>query len=289
MNCGILIFAHNNEHIDYIKMASISAAAAKKYLKVPVSLVTDNHSLEYLSKTSYEKTVIEIFDQIIVNDTGYYDNNHRILNIGHENKQLPFSNGDRSLAFDITPYDRTLVIDSDFIILSSVLENFWAYEQSFMMAKHSIDLGGNRLGPKDIRISETGIFLNYATTMMFTKNPEAETIFNLAKEIKIKYSQYANLYRFDPMVFRNDIVFSIANHMVSGFSTNNSAFLPDIKCFLTMDEVIKIDDLVKLKILIRQTNNPHGCYLCSMTGVDLHLMNKQTINDNFYKFLEVLK
>lgn len=289
MNCGILIFAHNNEHVDYVKMSVVTAAAAKKYLNVPVSLVTDKHSIKYFSTTTYKPVVDEIFDQIIVNDTDYYNDNRRTVNTGNGNTQIPFNNGDRYTAFDITPYDRTLIIDSDFLISSSELSNFWHNRQSFMLAKHSIDMGGNRMGPKDIRISETGLFLNYATTIMFSKNQEAESVFNLAKEIKKKYNQYASLYRFDPRIFRNDIVFTIANHMISGFSTDNATFLPDIRCFLDRDEIIEIDDSRKIKILIRQSNNDQNCLLCSLSDIDLHFMNKQTINDNFQRLLEVLR
>jgi hypothetical protein len=289
MNCGILIFAHNNEHVDYVKLSAAAAVSAKKHLKVPITLITDKHSMNYLSSADHGRKSIEVFDQILVNDAGYYDDNRRIVNTNDGNKKVPFNNGDRCIAFDITPYDRTLIIDSDFLISSSELANFWNHKQSFMLSKHSIDMGGNRMGPKDIRISGTGPFINYATTIMFSKNKEAESVFNLAKEIKKKYNHYADLYRFDARIFRNDIVFTIANHMVSGFSTDNSTFLPDIRCFLDRDEIIEIDESGKFKILIRQSDSDQNCLLCSPSGVDLHFMNKQTINDNFYRLLEVMR
>ena len=51
MNKGILIFAHNSREVDYILTAVLAASLAKKYLKAPVSLVTDNSTLIW-AKTS---------------------------------------------------------------------------------------------------------------------------------------------------------------------------------------------------------------------------------------------
>ena len=48
MNTGVLIFAHNSRDVDYALTAVISAGLAKKYLKVPVSLVTDSPTLEWM-------------------------------------------------------------------------------------------------------------------------------------------------------------------------------------------------------------------------------------------------
>ena len=41
MSKGVLLFAFNNESINYIKQAIFCANRIKKYLDLPVSLVTD--------------------------------------------------------------------------------------------------------------------------------------------------------------------------------------------------------------------------------------------------------
>ena len=48
MTNGILIFAHNNREVDYGLLAVISGGLAKKHLHVPVSLVTDHSTKEWL-------------------------------------------------------------------------------------------------------------------------------------------------------------------------------------------------------------------------------------------------
>jgi hypothetical protein len=59
MSKGVLLFAQNNEQIDYIKQAVYLAKRIKRFLDLPVSLVTD--SKEYLENTFG----LDDFDKII--------------------------------------------------------------------------------------------------------------------------------------------------------------------------------------------------------------------------------
>jgi hypothetical protein len=42
MTTGALIFAYNNEQIDYVSMAAWTARNIRRHLNIPVALVTDN-------------------------------------------------------------------------------------------------------------------------------------------------------------------------------------------------------------------------------------------------------
>ena len=64
MKKGIVIFAHNNRQIDYAKMSLISAKLAKKHLGVPVSLITDPSTLEWLHESNTFALASEIFENI---------------------------------------------------------------------------------------------------------------------------------------------------------------------------------------------------------------------------------
>ena len=48
-NKGALIFARNNEQVDYLKQAYYLAKRITKYLNLPTTVVTD--SVEYLKDT----------------------------------------------------------------------------------------------------------------------------------------------------------------------------------------------------------------------------------------------
>ena len=54
MSRGILIYAHNNETLDYVSLACASAKLASTHLGYPVTLVSDNESINSTS-SSYSK------------------------------------------------------------------------------------------------------------------------------------------------------------------------------------------------------------------------------------------
>jgi hypothetical protein len=61
MKQGILLYALNNEQIDYVEIAYYAAQQAKKHLKLPVAIVTDSADWLYKKFPNYK----EIFDMVI--------------------------------------------------------------------------------------------------------------------------------------------------------------------------------------------------------------------------------
>ena len=56
MKKGVLLFANNNEHIDYIKQAIFCAKHVKRFTKLHVTLVTDD--VEHVKKFPFYKKYI---------------------------------------------------------------------------------------------------------------------------------------------------------------------------------------------------------------------------------------
>ena len=57
MSKGILMFAHNNSEIDYFRMAFVNAMLVKKHLGADVTVVTDQHSYDYVLETVPEDKI----------------------------------------------------------------------------------------------------------------------------------------------------------------------------------------------------------------------------------------
>jgi hypothetical protein len=285
MNCGVLIFAHNSRDVDYALMAIVAGGLAKYHLNVPVSLVTDQSTIDWLKESDQYSKAENLFDQIIMVDRPSTDNIRR-LNDGVESKTVPFINANRSSAWDLTPYDRTLLIDSDYLIFSSTLSEYWNYNSSFMISSAMNDLRGDRKGVLDSWVSDEGIPLYWATNIMFTKNQESKLYFDLVKLIKENYQIYAEIYRFDSRIYRNDIAFSIAKHIVEGFvalSTNN---LPPILTAQDKDLIAAVHKS-GLTMLIQDTLS-NNMILGNFSNRDIHVMNKQAIVRSANDLLEKL-
>lgn len=285
MNKGILIFAHNSRDVDYALMSLVSGSFAKKNLQVPVSLVVDNFTVDWMKTSNIYNQSIKVFDKIIVIEKPVTQNT-RLLHDGYSSKTVPFVNSNRASVWDLTPYDRTLLIDSDFLIMSNTLAEYWDADSSIMLSPAMQDVRGDRKGILDSWVSETGIPLYWATTVMFTKNKESKIFFDLVDTIRTNYNYFSDLFRFNPMQYRNDISFSIAKHMLDGFEIH-SEDLPPILTLLDKDLVHSID-ANQIRVFLNDSMSEDHVIIASIKDADVHVMNKQSIIRNADKFLEVV-
>jgi hypothetical protein len=200
---------------------------------------------------------------------------------------VPFLNSNRSSAWELSPYDRTLLIDSDFLIFSNRLSEYWNVDSDVMIGESINDIYSNsRLGYHDRYISDVGVKLYWATTVMFTKNEAAKTFFDTVNFIKDNYSYYADVFRFDDRQFRNDIAFSVAKHILDGYEESNIGNLPPVTTLLDKD-ILHTVNKNKLTVLVSPRLDSEYC-AASIDGTDLHVMNKQSIHRNKDTLLELI-
>jgi hypothetical protein len=286
MNNGSLIFAHNNRDVDYILLALISGGLAKKHLNAPVSLVTDSTTLEWAEHSGIYTKVKEVFDQVILVNKPKTDNK-RNLHDGTEKKSIDFTNTNRCSAYELSPYDRTLLLDSDFLIFSNRLAQYWDVDEPIMVAYAMNDIcSQQRMGYHDRYVSDTGAHLLWATTVMFSKDSYSELFFDLVNQVKQNYQYYADLFRFDPRQFRNDIAFGVAKHILDGFEHIDQFSLPSLLTVQDKDILHSVRG-DKLTFLV-STNFNQNYILASTQGVDVHVMNKQSIVRNKEFLLELI-
>lgn len=286
MKNGILIYAHNSKSLDYALMSLISAGLAKKNLKVPVSVITDTSTVEWMKISGIQKRCKDIFENIIIVDRPDANNNRRLYD-GTTDEVVSFINSNRCTAWDLTPYDRTLLIDSDFLIFSNKLSQYWNVDIDLMIGNSINDIySETRLGYHDKFVSDVGVKLYWATTVMFTKNQNTRLFFELVNTIKNNYQYFADTFRFDERQYRNDISFSLAKHILNGFEESQLGDLPPILTSLDKDILfdVKSDNL---QLLITPRLDSNYC-LASVSGVDIHIMNKQSIVRNKDKLLKLI-
>ena len=194
MKKGVIIFAHNSRKVDYSSMALISGGLAKKNLNVPVSLITDQSTLDWITESGNSEKFKQVFENIILTDRPSAEN-YRNLNDGDLIDNVPFVNGNRYSVWNLTPYDRTLLIDSDYFIFSDRLTAFFNSDHELMISSAMEDLGGNRIGTLDKYVSDIGPNLYWATNVIFTKNENTKIFFDLVDYIKENYNYYAVVMR----------------------------------------------------------------------------------------------
>lgn len=271
MKTGALIFAHNNTAIDYTKLAVFAAMRVKKYLNIPVTLVTDN--VDWLEKNYPDHP----FDQVIriINETAtsklFYDGTLSSV-------KLEWKNVTRYRAYDITPYDRTLVLDSDYILNSDILKIALERDTPFQIYQKSFDLVDWRETQQYERINQYSIPFYWATVFVFVKDPVTEAFFDLVTYIKNNWFYFRNLYSIDGETFRNDYAFSIAIHIMNGKTNGDFAVpLPGAMNFIEDRDILVDMNDDSMQFLLQKEDHLGEYIPAKVKGIDMHVMNKNSL------------
>jgi hypothetical protein len=276
MSRGVLLFAQNNAEIDYVKLATFSARQIKKFLDVPVSIVTD--SPDAVTHPEVFDKIILIADQQEQNARFFYDGSDK-------HSKLVWKNAARANCYDLTPYDETLVIDVDYIVNSNFLNYCWNQPHDFLIYKEAYDLAQWRDNTEFNFVSDYSIPFYWATVFFFRKNKNTQSFFDIVSHVKSNWQYYKFVYQIHSSTFRNDFAFSIALHMMNGYTENNFAhILPRKLFFITDTDYLLSVEHDKMQFLLRKNHTTTDYYPSAISNTDVHVMNKysllRVIDDN---------
>jgi hypothetical protein len=192
MTTGALIFARNNEHIDYVAMAHWSAQNIQRHLGIPTHIVTDN------SRT----------------DSGA----RHFADAG----TVTWHNTNRLDAYRLSPFDRTLVLDADYVVASNQLKSLLETDQDFLAHRWAYDVTGTNNFEGLNYFGNNRMPMWWATVMMFRRSHTTELIFNTMAMIRDNWSHYRNLYKNNIKTYRNDHALSIALSTVNGHTLDHA-------------------------------------------------------------------
>ena len=212
MSKGVLFFAANNTDVDYVKIAVYAAKRVKKYLNVPVSIVTPDWRLLYDNYPDADT----IFDKVITTPYDATAQRKRFFDGTIASKSLVWRNLNRVTCFELTPYDETLVLDCDYIVNSNILSNVWGSPHDLMIHRGGYDLAQWRDVSSFDYINQYSVPFYWATAFYFKKNKTMLAFFRLIEQIKDNWEYYKCLHTIDSQMFRNDYAFSIAINMMNG-------------------------------------------------------------------------
>jgi hypothetical protein len=273
MKQGAVIFAQNNSSLDYVKLAVFAAKRIQDYLDIPVSIITDSPA--WLN-TEYPH---HVFDQVITikyQETTQFKKFH---DGSVSSKVLEWKNLTRDQIYNLTPYDHTLVIDSDYIINSGVLKSAFLNDYDFQIYRNSMDIANWRSTKEFTRINQYSIPFYWATVFVFRKNSIVEAFFDLITYIKSNWLYFRTLYSIDDTKYRNDFAFSIAIHIMNGKINGEFAIeLPGTMTYTTDKDILISLGNNKMKFLIEKQNHLGEYTLAKTTGLDIHVMNKLSLS-----------
>ena len=294
------MFAHNNSEIDYFKLAVVNSLMIQENLGIKnITVVTDKFTADYAEKSLGFKLLDQAFDKIIIvdKDKAYIGaGNRRFRDTSHDQKLLPFYNVNRCDAYDLSPYDETIMIDADYLIMSDVLNTCWDDENSnrhvmydVMMNWEYQDIMFEREDPTLHRLGEFGITMYWATVVYWKKNAYSKAFFDVVKHVRDNKPYYQDLYQWKGNLYRNDYSFSIAAHTMAGFVDKAFPQLPIGKLYKTFDtdDIHSVRGKNDLLLYLEKPKYFGEFMMCRWKDTDLHVMNKWAINRISDQLLEI--
>ena len=249
MTRGVLLYAFNNETINYKKIAEWSSKRIEKYLGLPTTIISDLT----LAKSG----------------------GRRIMHPTVDKQYSTWYNAARHTAWELSPYDQTIILDVDYIVSSDQLLKLFDSSQYFACHQTVVDATGRNQFSAHEKFGELQFPQTWATVCYFTRDPRTRKIFDIIKMILENYSHYANLYKFAKQPFRNDYAFSIALSILSGHRITNDYNIPWPLLNVSTDVTFNVnEDRINLNYLKQQRSQ----YL-SILGQDLHVLNKLCLGE----------
>lgn len=260
MTTGALIFAYRNEAFDYVRMAAWAATHVRRHLDIPVAIVTD------------QPTNLA-FDRVIVQASSAQDSRW----FSDADQRVAWNNHGRPDAFDLSPWDRTLLLDADYVVASDSLRvmldhgsppiscHVRAYDVTGMNDFKAL----NRLGHYDWPLS-------WATVLMFDRSRHAELLFQSMKMIRDNWQHYRQIYQDRSRTYRNDHALTIAFNIINGHTLAPSHIPWSLATVMPEHGLTQID-LDRYRVDYQRADNKPAWL--EIAGQDFHAMGKQSLMD----------
>jgi hypothetical protein len=242
---GILAFANNSQGVDYELIANKTLQLASRTLGVPVHLVTGQRQ-EHWRNTRYD-----------------IDSKQNVI----------WNNFDRYHAWEQTPFDETIVIDVDYLIVTGQLKSLFGNSEDLVLCHRNEFLHRPTLPVTVVRPV-------WATVFYFRKTPRTKLFFDLVGRIQRNYEYYRILYGVTETRFRNDYAFAIAEIIFNG---GNEAFHTRMPFGITsVDYSNPTIDIDKDWMIVRTDQSAE-----ILPRQDLHVMSKAWLqSDQLDKFIQ---
>ena len=245
---GIVAFANNTAQVDYVKIAEQTLKVAGYVLGLPYTIISD-------TKPNIENTRYDI-------DTGEF---------------ISWRNTNRYQVYEQSPYDETLVVDADYLILDQNLLKIFAQPWDYLLQRHTTALTQEFptvMGPNSLPFV-------WGTVFAFRKTPRAKLFFDLVGRVQNNYGYYRSLFNMQERNYRNDYAFAVADILLNGYSVATTT-IPG--AMITVDQIIDSIQIKDNQLVIKDSNR---AYVVPRTN--LHIMSKAYLqSENFAQLVEQL-
>lgn len=289
---GVCFFAYNNDQIDYIRLTTIAALYVKKYLKKPVCIITDTGTEAWMNTSLSSDLIDKCFDYIVISNDEMKPNVRGHYDSPWTEFKAQFNNSNKHKVWQYSPFEKTLLLDIDYIVKTDFLNSIFDFE-GVAMYKYAQGLRNNEPHPLEKYLYDAGINMWWSTVVYFDRSEKSEIFFNTWAHVADNYQYYQYLYNFPSHLFRTDYCVSIATHILNGMQQGDEII--DIGHQVPMYYMDQKDDIVEIQndqhwiFLAHDPSEPWKNILANQYRLDIHVMNKRALDRMYPTLMEKLQ
>jgi len=278
---GYLLHAFGHKDLDYGKLAVCCALSIKTHLKENhITVVMDEGTNKWIKTSIHNDILKKSFDNIIISNERFRSGKRRHYDSPWVNFKAEFNNQNRILSYQYSPYEETILVDVDFLVMNDSFDQVWGNNEDMLMNCKAIDFNGNTFGSIDEqRLSPYGISMYWATVVYFKKTKYTKSFFDLVEYIRDEYNFFQFLYEFKKSFYRNDFSYSIAAHIMSGYNHAGIKPLPEdtLLSSYQQDAIAEVLQSNQIIFLANDVKKPWVDTIVNVEGMNVHIMNKREL------------
>lgn len=283
---GICFFAYNNSQLDYVQFAHIAAGYVKANMKNnKTCLITDDGTYGWLRDSVDKRWHEACFDTVVIDNVDHESNQNprRHFDSPWTEFSAPFLNSNKHDVFKLTPFKRTLMFDTDYIVKNNFYDYIFDTDIPLSLHRNAQYLEHQPPYMNEVTLANGGIHHWWSTVVYFDQSTESRVFFDTWAHVRDNWDYYALLYQFPKNLFRTDFCASIAIHLLNGY--NNDNFVHDF-LGIPMRNMDQKDDIIEIKsvndwiLLSHNRQEQWKNLLTRNTDLNLHAMNKRALSRN---------
>ncbi len=247
MSKGALLLATPHDTIDYIGFAKLAAKLVEKHLGIDTHIHIGEARPGNIRAFKWHDGTID---------------------------RVQWFNSDRPLAYDLSPFEETLLIDVDYMTFNNQLKDYFGGNHEFLCYDRVWDVTHTDSMKHERYMTRAGHPMLWATVVYFRKCELAYNIFEMMKNIQTNWRYHCKFWGFPGSKYRNDFSLTLAHQLMQGYD-QGTTFNHPMPSLSTMDTIYKAQGS---ELFIKYQY--HGSYnALKIKDTNLHIMNKACLMD----------
>ena len=255
---GILAFAQGQS---FLKLALYQLVQLRKISDIDVDYIVDENA----EACSEYQQLVDLGATLIVANSPTQSRNYDL--------SAEWKNLGRDKALKLSPWDKTLLVDVDYIIQSTASLDLLEADLPLVCAAwhHCFD---QEFILDHATIGRHAIKMLWATLVWFDKGPDSQQMFDRWSEVLKHLKWRKEYYGFHSSLVRNDYALSIAVHELGQESSKHIAVAPYSQMAIPPWCTYTVDD-DGLTVLSTTADKP--LQILNLSGLDFHALNKNNL------------